>query len=188
MEEVIVTGYQNLKRESATGAYQLITAKEMDNRYTTDIVSSLEGKIPGLVSYNNGLKSGEDALTIRGVGSFQAKTSPLIVVDGLPIEGSLETVNRYDIESITVLKDASAASIYGARASNGVIVITTKRARQEKLSIDVSATVTMNGRTLPNCWSWNAIISIMWWEMRMPTRHCMGSIAAKEKNSRRLCS
>ena len=144
MEEVIVTGYQNLKRESATGAYQLITAKEMDNRYTTDIVSSLEGKIPGLVSYNNGLKSGEDALTIRGVGSFQAKTSPLIVVDGLPIEGSLETVNRYDIESITVLKDASAASIYGARASNGVIVITTKRARQEKLSIDVSADLTVS--------------------------------------------
>jgi len=90
----------------------------MDNRYTTDIVSSLEGKIPGLVSYNNGLKSGEDALTIRGVGSFQAKTSPLIVVDGLPIEGSLETVNRYDIESITVLKDASAASIYAAGPSS----------------------------------------------------------------------
>lgn len=65
-------------------------------------------------------------------------------MDGLPIEGSLETVNRYDIESITVLKDASAASIYGARASNGVIVITTKRARQEKLSIDVSADLTVS--------------------------------------------
>lgn len=145
MEEVIVTGYQNIKRENATGAYQLITSKDMDKRYTTDIVSNLEGKIPGLVSYSNGNNGkGEEALTIRGVGSFQAKTQPLIVVDGLPIEGSLETVNRYDIESVTVLKDASAASIYGARASNGVIVITTKRAYSEKLSVDVSADVTVS--------------------------------------------
>lgn len=154
MEEVIVTGYQNLKRENATGAYQLISSKDMDSRYATDIVSSLEGKIPGLVSYNNGLKNGEDALTIRGVGSFQAKTSPLIVVDGLPIEGSLETVNRYDIENITVLKDASAASIYGARASNGVIVITTKRARQEKLAIDVSADVTVSEQQRYGNYEW----------------------------------
>ncbi len=154
MEEVIVTGYQNLKRENATGAYQLISAKDMDSRYTTDIVSSLEGKIPGLVSYNNGLKSGEDALTIRGVGSFQAKTSPLIVVDGLPIEGSLETVNRYDIENITALKDASAASIYGARASNGVIVITTKRAHQEKLSIDISADLTVSEKQRYDNYEW----------------------------------
>nr|MDE7074859.1 SusC/RagA family TonB-linked outer membrane protein [Odoribacter sp.] len=127
---------------------------DMDSRYTTDIVSSLEGKIPGLVSYNNGLKSGEDALTIRGVGSFQAKTSPLIVVDGLPIEGSLETVNRYDIENITVLKDASAASIYGARASNGVIVITTNRAHQEKLSIDVSADLTVSEKQRYDNYEW----------------------------------
>ena len=69
---------------------------------------------------------GEQKITIRGVGSFQAKTNPLVVVDGLPIEGSIETVNLYDIENITILKDAAAASIYGARASNGVIVITTK--------------------------------------------------------------
>ena len=145
MDEVIVTGYQNIKRENATGSYQLITAKDMDKRYTVDVVSNLEGKIPGLVSYNNGKNgSGEDALTIRGVGSFQAKTSPLIVVDGLPIEGSIETVNRYDIESITVLKDASAAAVYGARASNGVIVITTKRADSEKLAVDISADLTVS--------------------------------------------
>ena len=145
MDEVIVTGYQNIKRENATGSYQLITAKDIDDRYTTDVVSNLEGKIPGLVSYSNGKNgSGEDALTIRGVGSFQARTSPLVVVDGLPIEGSIETVNRYDIESITVLKDASAAAVYGARASNGVIVITTKRANSEKLTVDVSADLTVS--------------------------------------------
>lgn len=140
LDEVLVTGYQNIKRENAVGAYQTISSKEIDSRYTGSVVERLEGQIPGLVSYDNGMgKTGESALTIRGVSSFNARTNPLVVVDGLPIEGSIETVNPYDIETINVLKDASAASIYGARASNGVIVITTKRARTEKLTIDVNA-------------------------------------------------
>ena len=140
LDEVLVTGYQNIKRENATGAYQLIGSEEFNSRHTADIVSRLEGQIPGLTVYNNGKNDGgEDAMTIRGVSSFQAKTSPLIVVDGLPIEGSIETVNPYDVENITVLKDASAAAIYGARASNGVIVITTKRGHSERLSIDFNA-------------------------------------------------
>lgn len=145
MEEVVVTGYQNIKRENATGAYQSVSAKEMSNRYSGTIVSNLEGKIPGLVSYNNGLNDGgESALSIRGAGSFQAKTNPLVVVDGLPIEGSIETVNPYEIENLTILKDASAAAIYGARASNGVIVITTKKAHSEKMSIDFSSDFTIS--------------------------------------------
>ena len=137
MNEVVVTGYQNLKRENATGAYQQISAEEMDKRFTGNISANLEGKIPGLV-FTPG-KSGEEALTIRGVGTFNAKSSPLIVVDGLPIEGGLETVNPYEVENITVLKDAAAAAIYGARASNGVVVITTKRAQKERLTIDFNA-------------------------------------------------
>lgn len=144
LDEVLVTGYQNIKRENAVGAYQTISSKEIDSRYTGSVVERLEGQIPGLVSYDNGLgNTGESALTIRGVGSFSARTNPLVVVDGLPIEGSIETVNPYDIETINVLKDASAASIYGARASNGVIVITTKRAHSERLSIDVNADLTI---------------------------------------------
>lgn len=155
MEEVIVTGYQNIKRENATGAYQMISSKEMDSRYTTDIVANLEGKVPGLVSYNNGRNGdGESTLTIRGVGSFQAKTNPLVVVDGLPIEGSIETVNRHEIENITILKDASAASIYGARASNGVIVITTKKAQSEKLSIEVSGDLTIHEKQNYDNYKW----------------------------------
>lgn len=140
LQEVFVTGYHNIKRENATGAYQLISSKDMDRRYTGDVVSNLEGKVAGLVQYNNGMNDGgESAITIRGAGSFNAKTSPLIVVDGLPIEGGLNSVNPYNIENITVLKDAAAASIYGARASNGVIVVTTKRAKTDKLEIDFSA-------------------------------------------------
>lgn len=155
MEEVIVTGYQNIKREHATGAYQKVSSKELGNRYSTDIVSNLEGRIPGLVGYKNGLNGeGESTLSIRGVGSFQAKTNPLVVVDGLPIEGSIETVNPYDIENITVLKDASAASIYGARASNGVIVITTKRALSEKLDIDVSVDLSLSEKQNYDNYKW----------------------------------
>lgn len=147
LNDVLVTGYQNIKRENATGAYQKVTAKQLDERYTTDVVSRLEGQIPGLTIYSNGNNGeGENAMSIRGVSSFQARTSPLVVVDGLPIEGSIETVNPYNIESITVLKDASAASIYGARASNGVIVITTKRAKTEAVDIDFNADLTISNK------------------------------------------
>ncbi len=143
MDEVVVTGYQNLKRENATGAYQTITAEDIERRYSTSVTENLEGQVPGLVTYNNGIKSGEDAMTIRGTGSFQAVTKPLVVVDGLPIEGGIETVNPYDIKNITVLKDAAAAAIYGARASNGIIVITTKQATDDRISIDFNADLTI---------------------------------------------
>ncbi len=139
MDEVIVTGYSNFKRESATGAYQTITAADLDKRHMGSITDNLEGKIPGLVNYDNG--KGKQ-MSIRGTGSFEASNNPLVVVDGLPIEGSIESVNPYDIENITVLKDAAAAAIYGARASNGVIVITTKRAKGSKTQVDFNADVT----------------------------------------------
>jgi len=145
MDEVLVTGYQNIKRENATGAYQLISSKTLEQRYTGDVLSNLEGRVPGLVGYENGMNDGgESSLTIRGVGSFNARTNPLVVVDGLPVEGGLSSVNPYNIENITVLKDAAASSIYGARASNGVIVITTKRAQNERLDIDFSADLTIS--------------------------------------------
>ena len=155
LDEVLVTGYQNIKRENATGSYQLISSQKLDERHTGTIVENLEGQIPGLMSYNNGLNGGgENALTIRGISSFQARTNPLVVVDGLPIEGSIETINPYNIENITVLKDASAAAIYGARASNGVIVVTTKRAHQEKLEVDFSTDITVSEKQNYDNYGW----------------------------------
>ena len=151
MSEVVVTGYQNLKRENATGSYQTITASDMARRYTGDISSNLEGQVPGLVSYDSG--NGKE-MSIRGTGSFQANTSPLVVVDGLPIEGGIDTVNPYEIDNITILKDAAAAAIYGARASNGVIVITTKRARQEKLQVEFNADITISEKNDYNYMGW----------------------------------
>ena len=155
MDEVVVTGYQNIKRENATGSYQLITADKLDERYTGTIVENLEGQIHGLMSYNNGLNGGgESSITIRGAGSFQARTNPLVVVDGLPIEGSIETINPYEIENITVLKDAAAAAIYGARASNGVIVVITKRAHKEKLEVDFSTDITISEKQDYDNYGW----------------------------------
>ena len=163
MEEVVVTGYQNIKRENATGSYQTLTAKDMDKRYTGDITSNLEGKIPGMVTVRTDSQTatGEDAITIRGVGTFNAKRSPLVVVDGLPIEGGLESVNPYDVENITVLKDAAAAAIYGARASNGVIVITTKRAKEDRLSIDFNADLVISEKQDYSNYNWASAADII---------------------------
>lgn len=161
MNEVVVTGYQNIKRENATGAYQMLNAEDMEKRYTGDITSNLEGKIPGVVVSPNSNASGENAITIRGTGTFNAKTSPLVVVDGLPIEGGMDSVNPYDIENITILKDAAAAAIYGARASNGVIVITSKRAKQERLSIDFNADVTISEKQNYDNYNWASAADII---------------------------
>ena len=147
--------YQNIKKENATGSYQVIDAEDLERRYSTDVISSLEGMLPGLVSYNTGLNDDpESNIMIRGVSTFTDRTKPLVVVDGLPIEGSIETVNPYDIESITVLKDAAAASIYGARASNGVIVVTTKKAKADKVEVSVSADVTVSAKQKYDNYGW----------------------------------
>ncbi len=135
--EVVVTGYQTIAREKVTGATATITSDELAERYTTNILDNLEGRVAGLVNYGG-------KLTIRGTSSLFAETRPLLVIDGLPTEGALEDLNPYDIESITVLKDAAAAAIYGARASNGIIVIATKKASErDKIDVDVSANVTV---------------------------------------------
>lgn len=144
LDDVVVTGYQTLKKENATGSFQVISSKDINDRYLSNLQQSLEGKVAGLVNYDNGYSSG---LTIRGVGTLKANSSPLIVVDGLPISGTLDDVNKYEVDKITVLKDAAAVAVYGARASNGVIVITTKKAQTEKLSIDFNADITSTNKT-----------------------------------------
>ena len=137
LEEVVVTGYQEISKPKMTGSVTTITASKLDERYTTNIMDNLEGRVAGLSTYNG-------KMTIRGTSSLYAETSPLLVVDGLPIEGSIDDLNPYDIESVNVLKDAAANAIYGARESNGVIVVTTKNAKKAgKIDIDFSANLTV---------------------------------------------
>ena len=142
LEEVMVTGYQQISRERSTGSFTRVDTKKLEQIRPSSLDNLLEGQIAG---YTDG--------KIRGVTSMNGMTTPLFVVDGFPIEntrytdyGSIEEalpqLNMEDIESITVLKDAAAASIYGARAANGVIVITTKRAKQGQTRVALTATLT----------------------------------------------
>jgi len=128
-EVVISTGYQTISPERMTGSFSTVQTKRLDGKLQSSLLSALEGQAAGIVVTKDG------RLEIRGKSTFLANADPLIVVDGFPISGGLETVNIDNVESITVLKDAVAASIYGARSSNGVVVITTKTAKIGKLQI-----------------------------------------------------
>lgn len=141
LDEVVVTGYQTIEKGRATGAFSLVDKDDIDNLYSTDIKQRLEGAAPGLYVNNN------NQLEIRGTCSLYANTAPLIVVDGFPMESSTLNLNPNDIEQISVLKDAASASIWGIRAANGVIVITTRRGAHKKdLDISYSGTVSWTQR------------------------------------------
>jgi len=132
LAEVVLTGYQTLSRERVTGSFSVISSEEIDSRISTNIVDRLEGLTPGL-SLDK-----DNNIMIRGVSTMYGNSTPLIVIDGFPIDGGISTINPEDIQSLTVLKDAAAASVWGTRAANGVIVITTKQGRMGK-GIEVNA-------------------------------------------------
>lgn len=133
IQEVIVsTGYQRLPKERATGSFEQIS-NEMFNRSTsTDVLQRLKDITPGLI-FNEGKGAFENDISIRGLGTLFSNTQPLFVVDGFPYEGDVNNINPNDVEAITILKDAAAASIWGAKAGNGVIVITTKQSTFESV-------------------------------------------------------
>lgn len=128
LEDVVVTGYQTISKDRAAGAVSIINAAEIQNRPSVNIISAMDGMFTGLRVYGDG---GTEKLTIRGISTMTMGISnPLVVVDGFAVEDGLESVNPNDVETVHILKDASAASIWGARSSNGVVVITTKRAKK----------------------------------------------------------
>ena len=143
LEEVVVTGYQTISRERATGSFAKVDSKKLETQRLSSVSSLMEGRIAG---YSDG--------KIRGVTSMNGLTTPLYVIDGFPVEKTISDglgnwvenvpdLNIEDIENITVLKDAAATSIYGARAANGVVVITTKKAGKNQLNVSFSATLTV---------------------------------------------
>ncbi|MDE5786739.1 MAG: TonB-dependent receptor plug domain-containing protein, partial [Duncaniella sp.] len=137
ISEVVVTGYQEIKKEKMTGAVATISADKLNERYTPNLLDNLEGRVAGLSTYGG-------QPVIRGTGTLYGTTAPLLVVDGVPVESSISDLNPYDIESVNILKDAAAAAIYGARAANGIIVVTTKNARAKgKIDISFSADLTV---------------------------------------------
>jgi TonB-linked SusC/RagA family outer membrane protein len=142
LKEVIVysDGFQRLPKERATGSFEQIGADLLKRRVSTTILGQLDGLATGL-QFDNRTKSPQ--INMRGINSFSgANVSPLIVVDNFPYEGSLEQINPNDVESITLLKDAAATSIWGARAGNGVIVITTKKTN-DKFKVNFASNWTL---------------------------------------------
>lgn len=141
LDEVVVTGYQTISKERTTGSYQILDKKSLSKKINPNLFGRLEGTIAGVQG-----RSAKD-LKVRGISTLIGTTQPLVVVDGMPIEGSLDLINPANIESMTVLKDAAAASIYGARAANGVIVITTVSGKKEGgFSLSYDGTVQLTGK------------------------------------------
>ena len=128
LDEVIVTtGYTTLRNKSFTGSAKIVTAENIATKNVTNITQSLAGEAAGIQVVNStGQPGSASTIQIRGIGSVNGNTSPLIVLDGVAFNGSINSINPQDIETTTVLKDASATAIYGSRGANGVIVITTK--------------------------------------------------------------
>ncbi|MBQ6768154.1 MAG: TonB-dependent receptor [Prevotella sp.] len=144
LAEVVVVGYQVQRKADLTGAVGVVETKDF-KATTTDPMASLQGKVPGMTITSNGSPSGEADVHIRGIGSMGgSSTAPLYIVDGMPYSGSLNSLNPSDIESMQVLKDAASASIYGSRAANGVIIITTKKGKKgDKINIEFNASVSV---------------------------------------------
>ena len=137
---VVSTGYQRLSRERSTAAFGFVDSTKLNRVMHKDLLSALEGQVAGLRMDINP-NTGESDPILRGVGTFSNSvgTKPLLVVDDMATNLSLNEINPYDVESVTVLKDAAAASIYGALAANGVIVITTKQGKTDKTTVNVNA-------------------------------------------------
>ncbi|MGO4289282.1 SusC/RagA family TonB-linked outer membrane protein [Chitinophaga sp. RAB17] len=127
-EVVVTTGYITLPKERATGSFSQVDKSQLDKRITTNILDKLEGLSTGL-SFSRSVTSDKPKLSLRGRSTLFSEDQPLIVVNGFPIEGDLNSIDPDDVESITILKDAAAASIWGVRAANGVIVITTRQGK-----------------------------------------------------------
>lgn len=145
MEEVRVsTGYQVLSPEQTTGAFSKTSNALLNRRVSTDLISRLEDLSPGLV-FNKG-KGRAGQLLVRGQHTINSAAAPLIVIDNFPYDGDLNNINPNDVESVTILKDASSASIWGARAGNGVIVITTKAGKNSPLKVSVNSNVTVGAQ------------------------------------------
>ncbi|SEN06453.1 TonB-linked outer membrane protein, SusC/RagA family [bacterium A37T11] len=154
LEEVKITvntGYQQLPKERATGSFDLIDNKILNRSVSTDILSRLDGIASG-VFFNKNKTGNDPTISIRGRSTLFANTDPLIVLDNFPYDGDPNNINPNYIESITILKDAAAASIWGVRAGNGVIVLTTKKGKyNQKPKVSFNSNITISGK--PNLYS-----------------------------------
>ena len=145
LQDVVVqVGYGSVKKKDATGSVEVLTTKEMNKGYVSTVEGLLNGRAAGVVVTQGGSPGAGAAIRIRGESSLYGKNDPLIVVDGVPTENGINSINPNDIETISVLKDAASTAIYGNRASAGVIMITTKKGAKGDVKVSVNNTFTVN--------------------------------------------
>lgn len=151
LSEMVVIGYGQVERKDVTGAVASVNSKQITDIASPNFMDAIQGKVAGLdVTLGSSAPGQQMGLLIRGKGSITASNEPVVVVDGMPIQGGLNEINPADIESIEVLKDASSTAIYGSRGSNGVILITTKRGKngQSRVALDSYVGITSVSKKL----------------------------------------
>ncbi|MGV3530678.1 MAG: SusC/RagA family TonB-linked outer membrane protein [Flavisolibacter sp.] len=174
MDEVIVIAYGTIKKSDYTGSAAQVNYDEFKNRPLVNVANVLVGSTSGVqTSAAGGAPGSTPAIRIRGFGSFNASSSPLYVVDNVPYDGGLANINIEDVESITVLKDAATTALYGARAANGVIMITTKKGKKGRNSLNFKVTRGYSSRGLPEFELVNATdyYPLMWESYRNTLLH-----------------
>ena len=140
IEEVVVTGYTTQRKADLTGAVSVVTPSDLAKQNENNPIKAMQGRVPGMNISADGSPSGAATVRIRGIGTLN-NNDPLYIIDGVPTKAGMHELNGNDIESIQVLKDAASASIYGSRAANGVIIITTKRGKEGKIHVDFDGSV-----------------------------------------------
>ena len=152
LEEVIVVAYGTTKKESFTGSAEVVKSDKFKDRGVTDVSKMLDGQVSGVMVTSGSGQPGSGAeLRVRGFGSINASNAPLLVVDGVPYDGDLSSINSNDIETMSVLKDASAGALYGARGANGVIMVTTKSGgnSEDKINVGLTIKTGLSTRAIP---------------------------------------
>ena len=143
LNEVVVTGYTTQRKADLTGAISVVSVDEIAKQNENNPIKALQGRVPGMNITADGSPSGSATVRIRGIGTLN-DNDPLYIVDGVPTKSGMHELNGNDIESIQVLKDAASASIYGSRAANGVIIITTKKGKDGKIKVDFDGSIAVS--------------------------------------------
>lgn len=147
LEAYVHTSYGRTKKSSFTGAAAAVDTRKLEKSQSSDVTKSLEGMVPGLsITSTSGQPGTATTISLRGIGSLNASSEPLIIVDGAPFGGNLNQINPRDIQDLQVLKDAASSALYGARGANGVIIITTKSGRVGQLQVEFDARYGINSR------------------------------------------
>ncbi len=143
LNEVVVTGYTTQRKADLTGAISVVSVDELAKQNENNPIKALQGRVPGMNISADGSPSGSATVRIRGIGTLN-NNDPLYIIDGVPTKAGMHELNGNDIESIQVLKDAASASIYGSRAANGVIIITTKKGKNGKIKVDFDGSIAVS--------------------------------------------